>query len=82
MRSTWQRAGQGSYIEFRAPGVFGRGVLAVVTRLEPLSYGIDGLRGALIGQAHIGVFIDVSVLAGVAAAFVLLGAWAFSRIQV
>jgi ABC-type multidrug transport system permease subunit len=82
LRSTWQRAGQGSYIEFRAPGVFGRGVLAVVTRLEPLSYGIDGLRDALIVHAHIGVFIDVTTLAGIGAVFALLGAWAFSRIQV
>ena len=28
--------------------------LAVVTRLDPLTYGIDGLRGALIGVSHFG----------------------------
>jgi ABC-2 type transport system permease protein len=56
--------------------------LAIATRLDPLSYGIDGLRGAFIGLAHLGVLLDVSVLAVLAAAFLMLGAWAFSRIQV
>jgi ABC-2 type transport system permease protein len=55
--------------------------LTVATRLDPLSYGIDGLRGALIGLAQLGVWLDATVLAVVAAAFILLGAWAFSRIQ-
>jgi ABC-2 type transport system permease protein len=56
--------------------------LAIATRLDPLSYGIDGLRGAFIGLAHLGVLLDVSVFAVLAAAFLMLGAWAFSRIQV
>ena len=58
------------------------GALTVATRLDPLSYGIDGLRGALIELAHFGMLLDATVLAVVAAAFILLGAWAFSRIQV
>ena len=57
------------------------GALTVATRLDPLSYGIDGLRGALIGMPQIGMVVDATVLAAVAAAFILLGAWAFSRIQ-
>lgn len=56
--------------------------LAVATRLDPLSYGIDGLRAALIGLAEIGVVLDVAVLAAVATVFLVLGARAFSRIQV
>jgi ABC-2 type transport system permease protein len=56
--------------------------LSVATRLDPLSYGIDGLRGAMIGSSEIGVAVDVTVLAVVAAAFLALGARAFSRIQV
>jgi ABC-2 type transport system permease protein len=56
--------------------------LAIATRLDPLSYGIDGLRGAFIGLAHLGVLLDVSEFAVLAAAFLMLGAWAFSRIQV
>ena len=58
------------------------GALKVATRLDPLSYGVDGLRAALIGLAEIGVVLDLAVLAGVAALFLMLGARAFSRIQV
>ena len=56
--------------------------LAVATRLDPLTYGVDGLRGAFIGPAHMGVMLDISVLAVLASAFVVLGAWAFSKIQI
>jgi ABC-2 type transport system permease protein len=56
--------------------------LMVATRLDPLSYGIDGLRGALIGLWQIGPVTNIAVLCGVAAAFLALGARAFSKIQI
>jgi ABC-2 type transport system permease protein len=56
--------------------------LAIATQLDPLSYGIDGLRAALISQAHLGVPLDVVVLGVLATAFLILGSWAFSKIQV
>jgi ABC-2 type transport system permease protein len=56
--------------------------LAVVTRLDPLTYGIDGLRGAFIGAAHFSPAADAVILAGVAVAFLVLGAYRFSKIQV
>jgi ABC-2 type transport system permease protein len=56
--------------------------LAVATRVDPLSYGIDGLRGALIGLSHFGVVTDLAVLCVVASCFLALGARAFSRIQI
>jgi ABC-2 type transport system permease protein len=56
--------------------------LKVATRIDPLTYGIDGLRGTLIGLTHFGLATDVSVLAVVATAFLVLGAYSFSRIQV
>ncbi len=56
--------------------------LMVATRLDPLSYGIDGLRGALIGLSEIGVTLDAAVLVVVASVFLVLGAWSFSKIQV
>ena len=55
--------------------------LAVATSVDPLSYGVDGLRGAFIGLSHFGVLTDAAVLAIVASAFLGLGAWSFSRIQ-
>ena len=56
--------------------------LSVVTKLDPLTYGIDGLRGTLIGMTHFGLATDIGVLAVVAAAFLVLGAYSFSKIQV
>ena len=48
-------------------------ILAAVTSLDPLSYGIDGLRGALIGISHYGFLTNVSVLSLVAILFVAIG---------
>jgi ABC-2 type transport system permease protein len=56
--------------------------LMVATRLDPLAYGVDGLRGAFIGVTHIGALLDATVLGVLAALFLVLGAWAFSKIQV
>lgn len=56
--------------------------LAAVTRIDPLTYGIDGLRGAFIGAGHFDAATDAIVLSAVAVLFLLLGARAFSRIQI
>jgi len=56
--------------------------LAAVTRIDPMTYGIDGLRGAFIGTAHFSPVTNVIVLIGVAAFFLILGARAFARIQI
>jgi ABC-2 type transport system permease protein len=56
--------------------------LSVITKIDPLSYGIDGLRGALIARTHFGSPIDLTVLAVFAAALLSLGAWRFSRIEI
>jgi ABC-2 type transport system permease protein len=56
--------------------------LMVATRVDPLSYGIDGLRAALIAQSQFSVVTDVAVLLAFAAVFLGLGARAFSRIQI
>ena len=56
--------------------------LAIATRIDPLTYGIDGLRGAFIGVSHFGAVTDLAVLSSVAALFLLLGAYSFSKIQI
>jgi ABC-2 type transport system permease protein len=56
--------------------------LAAVTMADPLSYGIDGLRGALIGLTHFGLWTDFLVLAGLAVAMLSLGAYLFSKIEI
>ena len=56
--------------------------LVVATRIDPLTYGIDGLRGAFIGVSHFGARTDAAVLCAVAAVFLALGAYSFSKIQI
>jgi ABC-2 type transport system permease protein len=55
--------------------------LQVVTTVNPLSYGVDALRGTLIGQTHFGVPLDIGVLGIVAAVLLVFGAWSFSKIE-
>ena len=56
--------------------------LAVVTALDPLSYGVDGMRAALIARAHFGSVVDLAVLGIVGATLLCLGAWRFSKIEI
>lgn len=56
--------------------------LAVINRLDPLTYGVDALRASLVGAAHFGFGIDILVLCGVTAVCMIVGSWLFSRIQV
>jgi ABC-2 type transport system permease protein len=56
--------------------------LAVLTRVDPLTYGIDGVRGTMLGASHFGVPFDVAVLLGVGILFVTAGAWRFSKLEV
>lgn len=55
--------------------------LQAVTSVNPLSYGVDGLRSTLIGMTHFGLPLDLGVLAAVAVVFLGLGAYSFSKIQ-
>jgi ABC-2 type transport system permease protein len=56
-------------------------LLAVISKLNPLSYAIDGLRGILLGHSHFGVGLDLVVLAVTASLLVAFGAFTFRRIQ-
>jgi len=56
-------------------------VLTVLTRLDPLSYGVDGLRHALGGVTQFGLATDIAVLAVVAALMLALSSYLFSKIQ-
>jgi len=54
----------------------------IILRLNPLSYGVDGLRGALTGAYYYGPALDLIVLISVAAVFTVLGSILFSKIEV
>lgn len=57
-------------------------VLHFITRLDPLSYGIDGLRGAFIGVGQFNAATDAAALGGFSILFLILGGWLFSKIQI
>ena len=56
--------------------------LSIVTKVDPLAYGVDGLRSSLISQSHFGAPLDATVLACLAIVLVGLGTWRFSKIEV
>ena len=57
-------------------------VLGAVTQADPLSYGIDGLRGALIGACHFGLLADLTVLISVGIVLLSIGSYLFSKIEI
>lgn len=56
-------------------------VLEAIARIDPLAYGIDGLRAAFLGSSHFGLGTDFGVLAFAAILFLALGSYFFHRIQ-
>lgn len=56
--------------------------IVLAATLNPLTYGVDALRGTLIGQVHFGLGIDFLVLSGVSALFLVIGSYLFSRIEI
>jgi ABC-2 type transport system permease protein len=53
----------------------------VITKLDPLTYGVDGLRGVLINNWYFTLTIDVALLVAIGALFLSAGAYLFSRIE-
>jgi len=56
--------------------------LDLIARIDPLSYGVDGLRGSMTGMSHFGLPTDLAVLSVLTVALLLAGSRLFSRIQV
>lgn len=56
--------------------------ISAITSVDPLSYGVDGLRYALTGAAHFGLLPDFLVLFITASVITAIGGFLFSKIQV
>lgn len=56
--------------------------LAAVATFNPLSYGVDLIRGLLANASHFGYTMDLFVLGGLTAVLLVIGSWLFSRIEV
>jgi ABC-2 type transport system permease protein len=53
--------------------------LRALSYFDPLTYGVDGLRGALIGVSVRGVAIDLLIMGAISVLMVFLGAWTFEQ---
>jgi len=56
--------------------------LATIAYLDPLTYGVDGLRGLIIGTSHFPIVLDLGVLAAFSLAMILLARYLFSKTEV
>lgn len=56
--------------------------LAVMARIDPLSYGVDGLRGALTGVYQFGFLHDFTILGALTLILVFIGSYMFSKIEI
>ncbi len=55
--------------------------LLIFTMLDPVTYAVDGLRGALLGASQLPILLDLMILLGFAAVMVAVGTWTFRRIK-
>lgn len=55
---------------------------SIVTSLDPLAYGVDGLRATLIGASHFGISLDLLVLVVISCILLVVGSRLFSKIQI
>ncbi|MGA2533101.1 MAG: ABC transporter permease [Candidatus Aminicenantales bacterium] len=53
--------------------------LRLLSHLDPLTYGVDGLRGALLGISTRSIPLNLLVMGAISALMVFLGAWSFER---
>ncbi|MCL5016386.1 MAG: ABC transporter permease [Patescibacteria group bacterium] len=56
--------------------------ISIITSSNPLSYGVDGLRGVLINSSHFGISLDLLVLIVTSGILLLIGGYLFSRIEI
>lgn len=57
-------------------------LLILVTKMNPLTYGVDGLRGVLIGKYYIGLLPDLIILTTITTILLYLGTYLFSKIEI
>ena len=56
--------------------------IIVAATINPLSYGVDGLRGTLVNGAHFGLFMDFSVLSVITVIILVIGSYLFTKIEI
>jgi ABC-2 type transport system permease protein len=57
-------------------------VVAFLAKIDPLTFGVDAIRGTLVGGNYFSLGTDALVLTIITATFVAVGSYLFSRIEV
>lgn len=57
------------------------GFLSTIAAIDPLSYGVDGIRGSLTNVSHYGLTTDLSVLTVLSLFIIGIGSFLFSRVE-
>ncbi len=56
--------------------------LKIISDIDPLTYGVDGLRGTLSAVSQFSLTLDITILAVLTIILLSLGAYFFSKIQI
>ena len=56
--------------------------LEIATKIDPLSYGVDAIRGTLNNASHLGLGIDMLVIGALTLAFLAGGSYLFAKIEI
>jgi ABC-2 type transport system permease protein len=56
--------------------------MEIATKIDPMTYGIDGLRATLGGVANFGLGPDLLILSGITLLLLFIGSYLFSKIQI
>ena len=55
--------------------------LLIFTALDPVTYAVDGLRGAILGTSQLPIALNLLILSCFAAVMVAIGTWTFKRLK-
>ena len=55
--------------------------IKTIIYVNPLSYGVDGIRGTLSGQMHFGLHLDFLILIAYAVVVLAIGTYLFSKVE-
>lgn len=53
----------------------------IISRIDPLTYGVDGLRGAIAGMSVFGIHGDLAIIGSLSILVCMIGAILFSKIE-
>jgi ABC-2 type transport system permease protein len=55
--------------------------LSIISSFDPLSYGVDAVRGSLTGITHFGLVTDFAVLVIISSVVLAIGSYLFSKVE-